>query len=209
MALALILTGIALFLAIGIFAVARSRAPDVTMRVYLASGTLSAILLLLALGHLLFAGGVGQGLVLPLGLPWMGAHFRLDPLAAFFLAVVNLGGATASLYGLGYGRHEGAPARVLPFFPAFLAGMNLVLVADDAFAFLLAWEFMSLASWALVMAHHRDADNAHAGYVYLVMASFGTLSLLLAFGLMAGPSGGYAFEAIRSAYLPPGTSALR
>jgi formate hydrogenlyase subunit 3/multisubunit Na+/H+ antiporter MnhD subunit len=97
---------------------------------------------------------------------------------------------------------------VLPFFPAFLAGMNLVVVADDAFAFLFSWEFMSLASWALVIARHRDADNAHAGYVYLVMASFGTLLLLLAFGLMAGPSGGYAFEAIRGAYLPSGLSAL-
>ena len=83
-------------------------------------------------------------LTLPLGLPWLGAHFRLDALAAFFLGVVNLGGAAASLYGLGYGRHEPAPHRVLPFFPAFLAAMNLVVLADDAFTFLLSWEFMSL-----------------------------------------------------------------
>ena len=73
---------------------------------------------------------------LPIGLPWLGAHFRLDPLAAAFLVVVNLGGATASLYGLGYGRHEEEPGRVLPFFPAFLGGMNLVVLADDAFTFL-------------------------------------------------------------------------
>ena len=69
---------------------------------------------------------------------------------------------------------------MLPFYPAFLAGMNLVVLADDAFAFLLAWEFMSLSSWALVMAHHREPDNPRAGYIYLVMASFGTLALLLA-----------------------------
>ena len=50
--------------------------------------------------------GLAQTLRLPIGLPWLGAHFRLDPLAAAFLAVVNLGGATTSLYGLGYGRHE-------------------------------------------------------------------------------------------------------
>jgi hydrogenase-4 component B len=156
MALPLILTGVALFLAIGVFAAVRSRAPDATVRVYAASGVLSAILLLLALRHLLFAGAAAPGVVLPLGLPWMGAHFRLDALSAFFLAVINLGGAAASLYGLGYGRHEQVPERVLPFFPAFLAGMNLVVVAADAFAFLLSWEFMSLASWALVMARHRD-----------------------------------------------------
>jgi NADH:ubiquinone oxidoreductase subunit 5 (subunit L)/multisubunit Na+/H+ antiporter MnhA subunit len=33
--------------------------------------------------------------------------------------------------------------------------------------------------------------------VYLVMASFGTLTLLLTFGLLAGPDGGYAFADIR------------
>ena len=57
--------------------------------------------------------------------------------SAFFLVVVNLGGAAASLFALGYGRHEQAPQRVLPFYPAFLAGMNLVVLADDAFTFLL------------------------------------------------------------------------
>ena len=47
---------------------------------------------------------------------------------------------------------------------------------------------MSLASWALVMAHYREPGNAKAGPVYLVMASFGTLALLLGFGLLAGPA---------------------
>ena len=83
---------------------------------------------------------------------------------------------------------------MLPFFPAFLAGMNLVLLADDAYTFLVAWEFMSLASWALVMAHHREPGNARAGFVYIVMASFGTLALLLAFGLLAGAGGGLCFR---------------
>ena len=77
--------------------------------------------------------------------------------------------------------------------------MNLVVLADDAFTFLVSWEFMSLSSWALVMAHHHDPENRHAGYVYIVMASFGTLSLLLGFGLLAGGSGGYSFDEMRSA----------
>ena len=67
---------------------------------------------------------------------------------------------------------------------------------------------MSLTSWALVMAHHRERDNAYAGYVYLVMASFGTLALLLAFGLLAGPEGGYAFDAIRAAHPSAALAAL-
>jgi formate hydrogenlyase subunit 3/multisubunit Na+/H+ antiporter MnhD subunit len=63
---------------------------------------------------------------LPLGLPWLGAHFRIGALAAFFLFVVNLGAGAASLFALGYSRHEHALIRVLPFYPAFLVGMNLV-----------------------------------------------------------------------------------
>jgi formate hydrogenlyase subunit 3/multisubunit Na+/H+ antiporter MnhD subunit len=153
---------------------------------------------LLGSGRWLLGDAVNSSdMTLPIGLPWLGAHFRLDALASFFLVVVNLGGAAASLYGLGYGHHDPTPHRVLPFFPAFLAGMNLVVLADDAFSYLLCWEFMSLASWALVMAHHRETGNAKAGYIYLVMASFGTLCLLFAFGVLAGPAGQYSFAAMR------------
>lgn len=149
-----------------------------------------------------------SGIVLPLGLPWLGAHFRLDPLASFFLLVVNFGAAAASLYAIGYGRHEAAPHRVLPFYPGFLGAMNLVVLAADAYSFLLAWEFMSLASWALVVAQHRDPDNIRAGFIYIVMASFGTLALLLGFGLLAGTGGGYDFATMRLAHLTPGLAAM-
>ena len=122
--------------------------------------------------------------------------------------MVGLGSVGASLYALGYGRHEHEPQRVLPFYPAFLAGLNLVVVADDAFSFLFAWELMSLASWALVMSHHRESNNAQAGYVYIIMASFSGLALLLCFGLLAGATGGYAFDAMRVAHPTPGIAAL-
>jgi formate hydrogenlyase subunit 3/multisubunit Na+/H+ antiporter MnhD subunit len=177
---------------------------------YGASAIVSAALFVTAAVFLLGAdaGARSWSANLPLGIPWLGAHLRLDALSAFFLLVINLGAAAASLFAIGYGRHEHEPQRVLPFFPVFLAGMNLVLVADDAFTFLLSWELMSLSSWALVMAHHREPGNAHAGYVYIVMASFGTLCLLLGFGLLAGANGGYAFDTIRVGTQSPTTAIL-
>ena len=195
---ALLLWSVAALLGTAVLAVAASRRVSATSLIYGATLGISALVFVVVVGHLAGDPAAVSIVTLPLGLPWIGAHFRLDALSTFFLVVVNLGGAGASLFGLGYGRHESAPHRVLPFFPAFLAGMNLVVLADDAFTFLLSWEFMSLASWALVMAHHREQDNARAGYIYLVMASFGTLALLLAFGLLSGPSGNYTFEAIRA-----------
>jgi hydrogenase-4 component B len=199
MALAGLLWCIATLLGAGVAAIAMARHRSATRLVYGVALCACVIALAIAGWSLLTLNSLGEALTLPVGLPWLGAHFCIDALAAFFLLVVNLGGATASLYGLGYGRHEETPGRVLPFYPAFLAGMNLVVLAADAFTFLFTWEFMSLSSWALVMAHHRRPGNATAGYIYLLMASFGTLALLLAFGLLAGPAGGYAFDAIRSA----------
>ncbi len=178
-----------------------------TYLVYAGSFAVATVALVIGASVLLGASSPSE-FVLPVGLPWLGAHFTIDPLAAFFLIVVNLGAAAASFFAIGYGRHEEAPARVLPFYPAFLAGMNLVVLADDAFSFLISWEFMSLASWALVMAHHREEDNVRAGYIYLVMAAIGALSLLLAFGLLAGPDGSYAFAAIREAQRSPVLTSL-
>src|SRR5207249_7607329 len=39
--------------------------------------------------------------------------------------------------------------------------------------------------------------------IYLLMASLGTLSLLLSFGLLSGPTGSYAFGAIRDSQISP------
>ena len=208
MPVAAILWCVASLLVAGVFSVVLGRRDGFYRVTYGASLTACSVALFSAGADLALYGGAASTLTLPLGLPWLGAHFRLDALAAFFLVVVNLGAASASLFAIGYGRHEQAPHRVLPFYPAFLAGMNLVVLADDAFTFLLSWEFMSLTSWALVMAHHQDRDNVRAGYIYLVMASFGTLALLLAFGLLAGPEGAYGFEAIRAADHTPGIVAL-
>jgi hydrogenase-4 component B len=205
MTLTIALSCAAILLVLAALAVGRSLAA--TTFIYGGCLAVSLVSLVAALAQLL---GNAQPvtLTLPLGLPWIGAHFRMDALAAFFLAVVDLGAAAASLFALGYGQHEEAPQRVLPFYPAFLAGMNLVVLADDAFAFLVSWEFMSLSSWALVMAHHRVHDNVRAGYIYLVMASFGTIMLLLAFGLLAGPDGGYTFAEMRAAHPSEGLAAL-
>ena len=155
-AVALQMVCVAGLLGLAVLAIVLSRSKIATTVIYGATLAVSAIALAGALRSLLGGAADATTLTLPVGLPWLGAHFRLDALASFFLVVINLGGASASLYGLGYGHHDPAPHRVLPFFPAFLAGMNLVVLADDAFSYLLCWEFMSLASWALVMAHHRE-----------------------------------------------------
>ena len=202
------LYGVAALVVLAPVAIAFGASPRGTSVVYGASLMITLTLGMIALLCLFGYSDPSSTVTLPLGLPWLGAHFRIDALAAFFLVVVNLGGASASLFALGYGRHEHSPQRVLPFYPAYLAAMNLVVMADDAFSFLVSWEFMSLTSWALVIAHHRIRENVRAGYIYLLMASFGTLALLLAFGLLAGADGNYAFDAMRASHPSAALAAL-
>jgi hydrogenase-4 component B len=194
------LIAVAVLLVLAPAAIALARQAWGSFVVYGTSFVISVALCVIALLHLLDPAHLVAGVTLPIGLPWLGAHFRIDSLSAFFLAVINFGGSAASLFALGYARHEHAPGRVLPFYPAYLAAMNIVVMADDAFSFLVAWEFMSLTSWALVVSHHRDIENIRAGYIYLLMASFGTLVLLLAFGVLAGAAGNYDFDWIRGAH---------
>ncbi len=145
---------------------------------------------------------------LPVGLPLFHSHFRMDLLSTFFLLVINLLGGLASLFGIEYGHHEKEPIRVLPFYPIFIAGMNLVVISDDAFSFLVAWELMSLASWFLVLSTHKEKTTPYAAYVYLVMASVSTIALFVVFMLLAGSGSDYTFAAMRANHLTAFTSNL-
>jgi hydrogenase-4 component B len=153
------------------------------------------------------AGHDGFKIALPMGWHPTGLRLHLDQLSAFFGLILNLGIAASSLYGIGISRDD-LSKRIEPYYPAFCAAMNLVLLADDAFGFLFFWELMSLSSWALVISRHEDEDNRKAAYVYIIMAAMGTMGLLFAFGGMAGTAGGYGFDEIRAAKLTPLVSGL-
>src|SRR5437868_5987167 len=115
MTLATSLWCVAALLALACVGVLGGKRPAARRLVYGAALILTAALFALALRHLLGL-HAPETTVLPLGLPWLGSHFRIDALSAVFLCIVNLGAAAASLYALGYGRHESAPQRVLPFY---------------------------------------------------------------------------------------------
>jgi len=132
-------------------------------------------------------------------------HLRLDPLAAFFLALIGLTVSGVSLYAAGYFRAgEGAaPGLMCLQYHMFLASMAMVVIADDAFTFMVAWETMALASYFLVTTQHRVPEIQRAGFLYLLLAHVGAISLLLCFGVLQGGSWHFTFDAMRMATLPP------
>ena len=144
-------------------------------------------------------------LVLPLGLPDLPFHLRLDPLAGFFLLLLGAVAAGVSVYAIGYFRSEAAARlRLICLqYHVFLAAMAFVVLADDAYLFMVAWETMALASYFLVTTDHQRPAIRSAGFLYLLMAHIGAIAVLLSFGVMHGSGGDYSFQTLREAPLSP------
>jgi hydrogenase-4 component B len=197
-ALPLIVAAIAAWLAIGALGLARPRNLIYVGRVLFSAG---AVVGLLLAGLALWAiGEPQQAVVLPLGLPDLPFHLRLDALSAFFLFLLGATAAGISVFSAGYFRaSEGAaPGLLCLQYHTFLAAMAFVLIADDAFVFMIAWETMALASFFLVTTDHRMPEIRRAGFLYLLIAHLGALSILLCFGVLQGGGGDYTFAAMRS-----------
>ncbi|MGB0126455.1 MAG: hydrogenase 4 subunit B, partial [Rhodocyclaceae bacterium] len=146
-----------------------------------------------------------QVAVLPLGLPQLPFHLRLDSLSAFFLVIIGAVGAGVSLFAAGYFRKgEGTPPGLLCFeYHVFLASMAMVVLADDAYAFMVAWETMALSSYFLVTTNHRVPEIRSAGFLYLLIAHVGAIAVLLCFGVLQANSGDYTFDNMRAQMLSP------
>jgi formate hydrogenlyase subunit 3/multisubunit Na+/H+ antiporter MnhD subunit len=144
-------------------------------------------------------------LTLPLGLPDLPFHLRIDPLAGFFLLLLGSVSAGVSIYATGYFRDESAGRLMLLAlqYHLFLASMAFVILADDAYLFMVAWETMALSSYFLVTTDHKLPAIRGAGFLYLLIAHLGAIAILLCFGVMNGGQGDYTFDALRAAKLQP------
>jgi len=167
-----------------------------------AGGIAGALLMAIAWSAV---GGSPEVAVMPIGLPGLPFHFRLDSLSAFFLMVIGGASAGVSAFAAGYFRQgQGTPPGLLCLeYHIFLASMALVVIADDAYAFMVVWETMALSSFFLVTANHVIAEIRRAGYIYLLVAHIGAIGILLCFGVLQADTGDYTFANMRAQHLTP------
>jgi formate hydrogenlyase subunit 3/multisubunit Na+/H+ antiporter MnhD subunit len=197
----LAIAAIAAWLAIGALGLVRPRHLRFISRVLFPAGAAVALALAVVAGFAVRA--LPQSTVLPLGLPDLPFHLRLDSLSAFFLLLLGAASAAISLFSAGYFRSSDgtAPGLICFEYHVFLAAMAMVLVADDAYLFMVAWESMALASYFLVTTEHRIPEIRRAGFLYLLIAHIGAIAILLCFGVLQGGSGDYTFGSMRSVIL--------
>src|SRR5690606_2311559 len=166
-----------LWLAIGFAAIVRPGPSGLHSRVLYPLGAAGG--LILAIIGLMAIGLPWRAEVLPLGLPDLPFHVRLDALSAFFLFLLGAVSAGISCYAAGYfsGDEHPAPGHAPGFtclqYHWFLASMTFVLIADDGYFFMVAWESMALTSYFLVTTEHREEAIRRAGFIYLLITHIG------------------------------------
>jgi hydrogenase-4 component B len=197
------LTLLALWVLIGLAGLLRPTSLIFVGRTLFPLGALCGVALaVVALSNL---GAPTERAVLVVGLPDLPMHLRRDALSSFFLFLLGAASAGISVFAAGYFRRgHGTSAGLLCLqYHLFLASMGFVLLADDAYAFMVAWETMALSSYFLVTTQHGLKEIRRAGFLYLLIAHVGALAILLAFGVMQGGSWQFTFDAMRGAHLAP------
>jgi hydrogenase-4 component B len=96
----------------------------------------------------------------------------IDGLSAWFMLVINFTCITGVFYGSGYLMHYNENRKNLNFhwiiYIVFHLSMIWVCMLQNGFAFLIAWEIMSLSSMLLVIFEHNNPKTVKAGINYLV-----------------------------------------
>lgn len=192
-----ILVVVMLWLAVGLAGLAFPRNLRIVTKLLFPIGAAGALALAVS-GYSAVTGAVDT-LILPLGLPDLPFHLRLDALSGFFLMLLGAVGTGVSVYAAGYLRagEASAPGVQCFFFHVFLASMALVTIANDAYAFMVFWETMALSSYFLVVSDHEQPDIRRAAFLYLLMAHVGAVAILLCFGVLQGGTGDYTFDSMR------------
>lgn len=125
-------------------------------------------------------------------LPGGTIRFAVDRLSAFFLMPVFLVSALGSIYGEGYwpeAEHPDNARKLRCFYGIATAGLLVVMVAGDAWSFLVGWEVVGLAAFFLVTTEQDDAEALRAGWIYIIAAHVATLLLFAMFGLLREATG--------------------
>ena len=145
-----------------------------------------------------------QPLTIELGIPFWGGTpvLIIDKLSAFFILLINIVCVVGTIYGAGYLKpYQSSKSTVALSLHAWAfvllhASMLHVVMLREGFAFLMAWEVMSMSSFLLVIFNAEEEENLTTGIKYLIQMHAGFTFLLLAFLWVAQVTGQFGFDGL-------------
>ena len=121
------------------------------------------------------------GLVGGLGCAGFGAFFNpVSSVSVFFQLPIVIIGIAGGIFAIDYlkGHHEHLTAFYWFFYNLTCAAMLAVTLSTGKLAFLVSWEVMGLASFALVAYDYKIKSTVKAAWIYLLACEAGALFLI-------------------------------
>lgn len=123
---------------------------------------------------------------------------RIDPLAAWFILIVNITAFGGAWYGVGYtSRTNVATAqRTMHWilYVVFHASMLGVCMVQHTVAFLIVWEIMSVSSLLLILFDYNNPKTIQAALNYMIQMHIGVALLTVAFIINYYITGSFDFN---------------
>lgn len=124
-------------------------------------------------------------------------YFYADGISVFFLVVFSFIFLTACLYSVTYMMDEKNVGLYYALIFALFAGLNAIVISRDLFALFVAWELMAICGYSLVAWNKTEREPVEAGFKYLIMSSFGSLSFLFGIAIVFGLTGDVTFSSLQ------------
>lgn len=198
MALELVFVAIACYLAGGLIAIG---IPTTVLARYVAAAAAAVGSIVLVVAAVSALTSAEATLVLPASTPLGGFELRTNALSGMFLLITGGVGTAISIYSSDYVTHVGGPGRQAVLFLLLnltLASLTVLLTAGNALTFLLAWESMSILTYALVAIEYEHPGAPQAAFLMLALSEIGFLAMAFGFALIGGFEPGRDFGAIAS-----------
>lgn len=110
---------------------------------------------------------------------------EIDPLSAWFILIINFTLFNGAIYGAGYMKayesHKNDLSLHWIMYVIFHVSMVWVCMLRNGFAFIIAWEIMTLSSLVLILFDHSKSQTLKAGINYMVQMHIGAALLIIAF----------------------------
>ncbi len=142
--------------------------------------------------------------IFSIGVMFQNIVISMDYLSAFFVAVISVMSLLSVIYANGYlkdyiKKGKNITAHCL-FLPMLIASMLLVVTIQNALAFLIVWEIMSLSSFFLVIFEHEKKDVIKAGIKYLVYMHVSVVFIIVTFALFSIQTSSFNFAQFMDAF---------
>jgi hydrogenase-4 component B len=198
---------LAIRLAVVTIALLAGRRRAMTRRVAFVGAIAASFVTIATSVEVLYTGRAAHGAWLVHRASGLSLTYTVDGLSAWFLLVLSAIAIPVAIFSLGYVAHphyETRSAFLGGAFNVLVGAVEMVFTANDAIAFLFAWELMTLATAALVATEHEHRSHRRAAYLYLVMSHVGTGCLIAGFLFLAAAVGSTAFTALLGHGIPAG-----